>query len=512
MILALATIAALVPPETQDEKAWAEAVAYFDKNAVSRDPVERRQAVDELSRGLSEKHEKQALPFLLALLRNEFAREGAAGRSEEKVAGEVLESAQRLLRKFSSKESIAEMTKLARQPKENVRVRAQMLWALAEKGDLKDLTELVDDKNPIIQIAAIDSVAERGEATSIPLYLRVLSEPRTWEVKWAALLGIEKKADETVVEPLIESLARCRIDEGRLKDLYIRILRKLLASEMDTDDANAWKAAWQAKKSGMESAPGSTVADMTQFYGLKTRSTRLVFVLDKTGSMSEPGSEPERPTYKLPTEATGGEKEPAADKVAREECAKVVKRWAGTTAKTRIDVARKELINTIFVLSPKVHFNVIWFEATPTPWKQELVPATWANKLEAIQATDKVVASGGTNIWDALELGFKMIETAQARTGPSSVAIDKKVNYATAINGVDTMFLMSDGRPTVGRIATTDDVITELKKVNRLRKVTIHTICVGDVIPGTAILDRPDPAFLKRVADLNNGDFVQIRK
>jgi hypothetical protein len=511
MALALAAAAAFLP-QAQDDKAWAEALAYFQTNGVSRDPVERRQAVEEISRTLSEKREKQALPMVIAFLRNEFAREGASGRSEEKVSGEVLESALRLLRKFSTKESVAEMTKLAKQPKENVRVRAQLLWALADHGDLKDLTDLADDKNPIIQIAAVDAVVEKADPASLPLLLRLLSEPRTWEVKWAALLGLEKKGDDSILDSLIDTFAKCRIDEGRLKDLYVRILRKLLKSEMDTDDANAWKAAWQAKKTGADSAPGSTVADMTQFYGLKTRSTRLVFVLDKTGSMTEPGSEPERPAYKLPTEASGSDKEPPADRAAREECARIVKRWAATAAKTRIDVARKELINTLFVLSPKVHFNVIWFEATPTPWKQELVPASWANKLEAIQATDKVVASGGTNIWDALELGFRMIETAQAKTGASPVAIDKKVNYATATNGVDTMFLMSDGRPTVGRIATTDDVIFELKKVNRLRKVTVHTICVGDVIPGTAVLDRPDPAFLKRVADLNNGDFVQIRK
>jgi hypothetical protein len=64
----------------------------------------------------------------------------------------------------------------------------------------------------------------------------------------------------------------------------------------------------------------------------------------------------------------------------------------------------------------------------------------------------------------------------------------------------------------MGRIATTEDVIFELRKVNRLRKVAIHTICMGDRVPGSAIVDGPDPAFLKRIADQNNGDFVQIRK
>lgn len=504
--LALAALSALLP--VQDDKAWAEAVAYYQAHAASRDPIERRQAVDELSKAVSEKHEKQCWTLVLALLRQEFTREGTAGRTEEKVSAELLESVLRLLRKLGSKDAIAEMTKIAKSPKENLRVRAQALWGLSEKGDLKDLTELVEDKNPIIQIAAIDGLVERSDPASIPVFLRVLLENRTWELKWAALLGIEKQADEKVIDPLIECLSRCREDEGRLKDLYVRILKKQLQSEADTDDANWWKSHWQAKKAGTEAAAGSTVADMTQFYGLKTRSTRLVFVLDKTGSMMDAGSEPDRPLYKLPTEASGTDKEPAPERAAREECARIVKRWAGVTGKTRIDVAKKELINTLYVLSPKVHFNIIWYEGTPSPWKQELVPATWTNKLDAIAATDKVIASGGTNTWDALEMAFKMIEAAQTK----SVAIDKKANYATSTNGVDTMFLMTDGRPTMGRITGTDEVIFELRKVNRLRKVTIHTVCVGDRSPGSAILDGPDPAFLKRIADQNNGDFVQIRK
>ena len=163
------------------------------------------------------------------------------------------------------------------------------------------------------------------------------------------------------------------------------------------------------------------------------------------------------------------------------------------------------------MLSPKVHFNILWYEALPSPWKQELVPATWTVKLEAMMATDKVNAGGGTNIWDALELAFKMVEVP-VKSGPNPVVIDKKVNYAAATGGADTMFLMTDGRPTVGRLVATDELITELKKVNRLRKVTIHTICMGDRPPGAAIVDGPDPAFLKRIADQNNGDFIHIRK
>lgn len=510
-IAALGLLLCLAPAAAQDDKAWAEAVGAYRAMSLSRDPVDRSQAVDGLRKAATPKTEKPYWLMVLASLRQEIAREGAAGKSEEKVSGEVLESCLRAFRTLSTPEALGEMLKVARSRKENIRIRAYVIWALGGKGDTRDFLELVDDPSPVVQIAAVDCLAERADPSTLPRFFQLLSDNRTWEVKWSSLLGIGKAADDKAIEPLIENLGRCRVDEGRLKDQYIRILRKLLDSKLDSDDANAWKSVWTAKKAGTESAPGTTMSDMTQFYGLKTRSTRLVFVLDKTGSMTDPGSEPEHPAYTLPTEATGVDKEPAPEKTAREECVKIVKRWATVVAKTRIEVAKKELINTIYVLSPKVHFNILWYESTPSPWKQELVPATWTDKLDAMMATDKVVASGGTNIWDALELAFKMVE-APARAGPGPIVIDRKVNYATATGGVDTMFLMTDGRPTVGKLVGTDELITELKKVNRLRKVTIHTICVGDRPPNSAVVDGPDPAFLKRIADQNNGDFVHIRK
>jgi len=507
----LAALLCLPTAPPQDDKAWLEAVAAFRAASASRDPVDRFQAVDGLRRASTEKSEKTYGMMVLAALRQEIAREGAGGKSEDKVSGDVLDSCLRALRKISSPPVLADLLKVARSAHENVRVRAYVLWALSEKGDPKDLAELADDRSPVVQVAAVDALAERAEASSLPLFYRLLSENRTWELKWSCLLALERIADDKEIGPLIESLARCRADEGRLKDQYIRILRKLLDSPLDSDDPSAWRSVWQARKSGTESAPGTTMADMTQFYGLKTRSTRLIFVLDKTGSMSEPGSEPDHAAYVLPKEATGAAKEPAAERAAREECTRIVKRWAGISAKTRIEVAKKELIHTIYVLSPKVHFNILWYEATTSPWKQELVPASWPNKLEAMTATDKVVASGGTNLWDALELAFKMIEVP-SKTGPGPVVLDRKVNYAAVTGGADTMFLMTDGRPTVGKLLGTDEVIGELKKVNRLRKVTIHTICVGDRPPGAAITDGPDPAFLKRIADQNHGEFVHIRK
>ena len=510
--LTLLTIAPAVSQDKKDARAWAEALAYYQRCSASRDPLERRQCADLLGEATSEKHDKMCWQLVSALLRQELAKEGPNGRTEEKISGEVLEACLRAFRKITQKDVLEDMLKVARIKQENPRIRAYALWGIFDKGDLKEVTDLVEDKSPIVQIAAMDCLAERADASTTPLFLRVLSENRTWEVKWIALKGLEKGGDEKCIEPLIENLGRCRADEGRLKDQYIRILKKLLDVELETDDPNAWKSAWTAKKAGTEMAPGTTMVDPTQFYGLKTRSTRLVFLLDRTGSMAEVGSEPERTPYKLPPDAVGNEKEPPQERASRDECTRILKKWNATPARTRIEVAKKEIINTLYVLRPIVHFNVIWYESTPTPWRQELVPATWINKLDAIQTADKIAASGGTNIWDAVELGFKMLEAAQTKSAVNPITLDRKANYATSTNGVDTMFLMTDGKPNTGRINTTDDILAELKKVNRLRKVTVHTICVGDVPPGGATLDSVDPVFLKKIADLSSGEFVHIKK
>ena len=100
-------------------------------------------------------------------------------------------------------------------------------------------------------------------------------------------------------------------------------------------------------------------------------------------------------------------------------------------------------------------------------------------------------------------MGFKMIEIPHPKLPMAPVTLDKKINYATATNGEDTVFLMTDGKPNAGRIDAPEDILAELKKVNRLRKVTVHTICVGDVPPGGATQDSPDPVFLKKIADQN---------
>jgi hypothetical protein len=131
-------------------------------------------------------------------------------------------------------------------------------------------------------------------------------------------------------------------------------------------------------------------------------------------------------------------------------------------------------------------------------------------KLECLKEADKLRASGGTNIWDAMELGLRFLEVP----GKADVyAIDKRANYAAVIGGADTFFLMSDGKPSTGKLTVTSDVLAEVRKVHRIRRMTVHTICIGEAEPGQeSAPDAPDPVLLKRIADETGGDFVHIRK
>jgi HEAT repeat protein len=505
-MIGLAFAAALL---AQDPQAWAQALARFQKLSASRDPLDRAAAARGLGAATSEKTDRLCWALVSGLLRQELAKEGPGGKSEEKVSGDVLQGCLDAFRRLASKEAVAEMTKTARAKGEVPRLRCYAVWGLAKSGAIKDLMELVDDRLLMVSLAAVDALAERADPASLPLLLRLAGEDRTWEVKLQALRGLEKAGTEETVGPLIELLGRFRADEGRLKDQVLAALRKLTGVEILSDDPNAWKAAWTAKKAGQEPAEGQTIAEPTEFYGLRTRSTRIVFVLDRTGSMMAPGSEPARSVFKLPAETVGGEKEPPAEKAAREECARIQKRWAERKAATRMDVAKKELIGTVYVLHPKVHFNVVWYESVPKPWKPELVPASWPNKLDCLKEADRLEASGPTNIWDALEMAFKMLEAGSRR---DVVALDKKANYATSLGGADTFFLMTDGQPNEGRIADPAEILSELRKVNQLRKVTVHTVCVGDPVAGGDPKAGPDPVFLKKLAEENGGDFVHIQK
>ena len=65
---------------------------------------------------------------------------------------------------------------------------------------------------------------------------------------------------------------------------------------------------------------------------------------------------------------------------------------------------------------------------------------------------------------------------------------------------MDTIYFMTDGTPTVGKLKKPEEILAAVREWNRTAHITIHAIGVGA---------ECDAAFLKALADENGGVFVK---
>jgi hypothetical protein len=189
---------------------------------------------------------------------------------------------------------------------------------------------------------------------------------------------------------------------------------------------------------------------------------------------------------------------------------------------TKMAALKREYINTVYNLDPRVYFTTIWYNHRFATWQDKLVPATWNNKAEAIKFAEELSPTGATNIFGALELAFKTVgEGDKARGGPPDRPAVKTGSASEPPEkpGPDTIFLLTDGKHNYGKFVSgkqgtvlskcdREAFFAELRKMNKLRRIVIHAICLGD--PGEG-LDPPDPTFLKQIADEHKGTFKHIK-
>jgi HEAT repeat protein len=144
-----------------------------------------------------------------------------------------------------------------------------------------------------------------------------------------------------------------------------------------------------------------------------------------------------------------------------------------TGTESRIDQAKKELQRVLSQLGSNAQVNMVFFDDRIEPWKKGLVPIK-ANLKEAQAIVQKLAPRGQTNIMDSLEFAFAQKEA-------------------------DTIYLLSDGDPTNGRVIDPDDILREVRRINRLRQIVIHTISFGA------------SRFMRALAAENGGQYVEIR-
>jgi len=350
------------------------------------------------------------------------------------------------------------------------------------------LVKLAYDKEFQVQVAALASIQKSNLKKTGPKLVKLINSP-VWQVQVAAIECHGGIRTREAVEPLIELLK----SEGRLKIDASEALFKITARDYGTDydmwkkqwkfltsikgfrlptDAELEKAAESRKKYAKMygKSPGSKT-----FAGIPTTSTRVVFVIDVSASMNDVV-------------------------VDREKF-----RDRNYPSFQRLDIVKTELINTIDSLDGSTYFNIIAFASKIRTWKKWLVRGNINNRASAISfvkslrpvgVTAGPFGSGGdpsgkTNTFAALMAAFDL--------DPSKdIVVTGKVKKRAL--KLDTIYFLTDGRPTIGKYVDIEDILREVRKINEVRKVVIHCISIGEF----------QASFLKRLAAENGGVFVNL--
>jgi hypothetical protein len=378
-------------------------------------------------------------------------------------------------------------------------VRRRALEALVACGDAsvaQTIAPLCGDPQDVLRFKALDALAALGSRLVLAQAIALLDDPAR-QVRQSAIRALALVRDKSAVEPLVRRLQK---EEGVLVLDLVESLGALTGrdfgpepvrwaqwwSDQDpqtydipTPEGVAYLRGHRESRSGTggrgfpDTNPGGPV------FPAPTPSRRLIYVIDCSGSMETLVTERER--YE-------GQNYPDF---------------------SRMEIVKAELLREIERLPSYVKFNIIAFATDVNPWKPTLQPANvlvkyaakeWVKRLYAIGGASRQelamhgltgasgIEKGKTNAFDALRVALGVEDLRRADATYAKVE-------------ADTLFFLSDGRPTAGLYTDPDDILREVRKLNELRKVVIHTIGIGEF----------DKDFMKRLAAENGpGKFVDL--
>jgi len=179
-----------------------------------------------------------------------------------------------------------------------------------------------------------------------------------------------------------------------------------------------------------------------EFFGIRIESHRVLFIIDVSGSMNEP----------------------------------VRMRYVDEPGDSRMEVAKKELAKAIKALDENALFNIAPFSGGVESWADKGIESSKkATRDDALEYVSRLGAGGGTNLYGSLEFGFQDLD-------------------------VDTIFVLSDGEPSVGDIIDPQLIREAVQEMNSTRDVVINTIAIGSSLE-----------ILEWLAEDSGGTYVDIR-
>jgi len=396
------------------------------------------------------------------------------------------------------KAAVPALLKVAETTKSPV-TKYEVARALAQVGDPSVATAIgtmLSDNDATVRMAAADCVGAL-KLSSLGRHLVPLINDPEWQVQTVAIASAGKVRPIEAIPPLIELMRKT----GRLRTECADALYHITGYEFGTD-VDSWTQNWArmkemnwrpptdeelAKKA--ESRKKSDVlygkkGEHNTFAGIKTTSTRLVFIIDQSGSMDDRVVE----TDKFP----------------------------GYTDFRKFTVVKKNLLDAIEGLTQDTSFNIIAFATELHPWKNQLVPGNIVNRDAAKAWVERLKPLGGSEDQEMAQVGLGSMGTlSEGKTNTlkallvGAFGIDPEAPGKAVFTGVDknalknkldTVYFLSDGRPSVGKLVDTNEILKEVKRINDMFHVVIHTIAIGEF----------EKEFLRTLATQNGGEFVDL--
>ena len=371
-----------------------------------------------------------------------------------------------------------------------VRRRAVQAIAAAAYADTADqLLPLCSDSEIAVQCAALEALsALKSELVLVPGTAAL--EHESWQVRVSAIEALGNIRSKESIGPLISLMER---EQGRLIEDVANALANITGRNFGQRTAQ-WRKFWDTYGDRYEIPTGEALAKLREkqkavknsykppggvsYHGIESPSRSIVFVIDVSGSMETEVIERERfedgeyPSFK------------------------------------RIDIVKTELMRTIENLEEYVEFNIYSFATDVKSWKKKQVKANVVAKKSALDWIKRLEAIGGNSKQDLAAAGLGgsanlsagKTNTYSALMTALGVGAKKKGKDVTYTVKLDTIFFLSDGRPSHGKFVVPEDILREVRTANELRKIVLHTIAIGQFTK----------TFMRGLAEQNGGVFVDL--
>lgn len=339
----------------------------------------------------------------------------------------------------------------------DVHIKTAALEALAgikPKDCIAYLESALKTASPEVKIVVLETLAKiKADKSLILKHACDMLTDKNEAVRATAIQCLREIRVKDCIKALVDRLSEC---SGRLRYDVVAALKDLTGQSFGFD-GKTWRHWYDANKDKIEiAAPGkplnldyvkdATVAIPT-FFEIPILGKNVIFIIDFSGSMKE--------------EADSGDN--------KDEC--------------KIDIAMNELSATLTTLPAETKFNVIILSTEATTINKrkvskQILPANDSNKKMAMEFVK--------SLWDKLE------QIKRGRGDHYDALME-----AMAEPEVDTIFLLSDGKPTYGTYMYPENIIENITRHNRFRKVVIHTIMTGK--KGT------NRELMEKLASISNG-------